>query len=191
MIINPKVMEVWLNETLADTQYLELKSWYLKPGKEKPISQYGIERQSLGKWGLNIDLIYRIYRGLFVYSVGFYELLNKLARHTRSKTSLIAAIWRVYSILLEYWWKTDYSMMISEISKTFQDETAKYMKIIEDNLISAQEKEKKLIDKCNNLKASAEAMENNTGQYIKHIEKLNEYIEDLRKRNEEEITVEF
>jgi predicted RNase H-like nuclease (RuvC/YqgF family) len=32
-------------------------------------------------------------------------------------------------------------------------------------------------------------MEKKTGQYIKHIEKLNEYISDLRRRNEEEINI--
>ena len=34
-------MEVWLNDVLVDAKHLELRSWYLKHDKQKPISQYG------------------------------------------------------------------------------------------------------------------------------------------------------
>lgn len=95
MMINPKVMEVWLNDILEEAQQIDIKSWYLKPGKQKPISQFGIDRQSLGKYGLNTELINRVYRGLFVYSVGFFELLRKWTLHSKSKNSLVATIWRV------------------------------------------------------------------------------------------------
>jgi hypothetical protein len=59
----------------------------------------------------------RIYRSLFVYSVGFYELLRKCLEHTEKKYTIITSIWKVYSILLEYCCRTDYRMLISEISK--------------------------------------------------------------------------
>ena len=142
MTINPKVMEVWLNDILDESQQLKLKSWYIKAGKQKPISQYGIDRQTLGKYGLNTELVNRVYRGLFVYSVGFFELLNKWTLHAQSKTSLVATIWRVYAILLEYWWKTDYNMMISEISKNYEEEASKMKKSMETNQLIFQEKEK-------------------------------------------------
>ena len=77
MKINPKVMEVWLNDILSEAQDLGLKSCFLKHDKQKPINLYGIDRQSLGKHGLNTELVNRVYRGLFVYSVGFFELLKK------------------------------------------------------------------------------------------------------------------
>lgn len=47
-------------------------------------------------------MVNRVYRGLFVYSVGFFELLSKCTSHSKAKTSLVATIWRVFSILLEY-----------------------------------------------------------------------------------------
>ena len=62
-------------------------------------------------------MIDRIYRSLFVYSVGFYELLRKCLEHTEKKYTIITSIWKVYSILLEYCCRTDYRMLISEISK--------------------------------------------------------------------------
>lgn len=62
-------------------------------------------------------MIDRIYRSLFVYSVGFYELIKKSLEHTEKKYTIITSIWKVYSILLEYCCRTDYRMLISEISK--------------------------------------------------------------------------
>jgi len=72
-------MEVWLNNILAEAQELGLKTAYMKPDKTKPISQFGIDRQTLAKHGLNMEQTNRIYRGLFVYSVGFFELIKKSA----------------------------------------------------------------------------------------------------------------
>lgn len=79
--------------------------------------------------------------------------------------------------------------MISEISRNFQDENNKLKEKIEEIQVKFYEKEQKIIDKCEILKASTESMEKKTGQYVLHIEKLNEYIDDLRRRNEEEINI--
>ena len=62
-------------------------------------------------------MVDRIYRALFVYSVGFYELIKNCLDHTEKKYTIITAIWRVFSILLEYCCRTDYRMLISEIEK--------------------------------------------------------------------------
>lgn len=188
-MLNPKVMEVWLNDILEEAQELGLKSWHLKPDKRKPISLYGIDRQTLGKHGLSTELVNRVYRGLFVYSVGFFQLLKKCADHAKNKTSLVASIWRVFAILLEFCWKTDYDILISEITRQYQDETAKLKAQIESIKIASFEKEQKIMEKCEFLKITAENMDKKTSQYVKHIEKLNEYIDDLRKRNEEEINI--
>ena len=58
-----------------------------------------------------------MYRALFVYSVGFYELIKKCLQHTQKKYTIITSIWKVFSILLEYCCRTDYRMLISEIQK--------------------------------------------------------------------------
>jgi hypothetical protein len=52
-----------------------------------------------------------------VYSVGFYELIKNCLDHTEKKYTIITAIWRVFSILLEYCCRTDYRMLISEIEQ--------------------------------------------------------------------------
>ena len=71
----------------------------------------------LAQAGIPIETIDRIYRSLFVYSVGFYELIKNCLQHTQKKYTLITNIWKVFAILLEYCCRTDYRMLISEISK--------------------------------------------------------------------------
>ena len=70
-------------------------------------------------------MVYRVYRALFVYSVGFYELVRKCLDHTDKKYTIITNIWKVFAILLEYCCRTDYRMLISEISKEHKSELDK------------------------------------------------------------------
>ena len=67
-------------------------------------------------------MIDRIYRGLFVYSIGFYEMLNKALDHAKNKYTLLSSIWKVYSILLEYCCKSNYQMLIAKISTEHQEQ---------------------------------------------------------------------
>ena len=92
----------------------------LKPEHKNPIQRYGIDRIRLEQEGIDMELANRIYRALFVYSVGFYELIKKCLAHTNNKYTVITAIWKVFSILLEYCCRTDYRMLISEISKEYE-----------------------------------------------------------------------
>lgn len=61
-------------------------------------------------------MVDRIYRALFVYSVGFYELLKRCLEHSEKKYAIITDLWKVFSILLEYCCRSDYRMLIQEIS---------------------------------------------------------------------------
>ena len=110
--MSPKVLETWINETLLDAEHLDIPGVILKPTHLMPIQRYQIHSQELQKEGIPADEVNRIYRGLFVYSVGFYELLNKCLEHTNKKYTVITAIWKVFSILLEYCCRTDYRMLI-------------------------------------------------------------------------------
>jgi hypothetical protein len=75
--MSPKVLETWINETLQDAEHLDIPGVILKPEQKSPITRYGVDRQSLIAGGLSNQMIDRIYRALFVYSVGYYELLKK------------------------------------------------------------------------------------------------------------------
>ena len=74
-----------------------------------PIKRYGITRDFLIETaGLHADTVDRLYHALFVYSIGFYELLKKSVKHSPEKLVVTTAIWKVFAILLEYCCKTDY-----------------------------------------------------------------------------------
>ena len=80
--MSPKVLETWINETLQDAEHLDIPGVILKPEHQNPIYRYGIDRVILAQAGIPIDIIDRIYRSLFVYSVGFYELIKNCLQHT-------------------------------------------------------------------------------------------------------------
>lgn len=122
--MSPKVLETWINETLQDAEHLDIPGVILKPESQNPISRYGIERMVLIEAGLTNEIVDRIYRALFVYSVGFYELIKKCLEHTDKKYTIITALWKVFAILLEYCCRTDYRMLIQEISQEHKKEVA-------------------------------------------------------------------
>jgi hypothetical protein len=100
--MNPKIIETWINDTLSDAEHLDIPGVLLKPEHKNPISRYGIDKLTLTNAGIPTEVVDRIFRALFVYSIGFYELMNKCLAHTKNKYCTITSIWKVYSILLEY-----------------------------------------------------------------------------------------
>lgn len=112
-----KVLETWLNDTLTEAEHLNIPGLILKPTHKNPITRYGIDRITLGQFGIPNDLADRVYKALFVYSVGFYELIRKCLDHCDKKFTVISNIWKVFAILLEYCCATDYRMLISQINK--------------------------------------------------------------------------
>ena len=115
-------METWINETLADAQHLDIPGVILKPEHKNPISRYAIDRMTLTNAGVPNELVDRIYKCLFVYSVGFYELVKTIMQHCEKKYSIITNIWKVFSVLLEYCCQSDYRMLIAEISNSHKAE---------------------------------------------------------------------
>ena len=73
--VTAKVMEQWLNDTLSDAQHLDIPGVILQPEHKNPVSRYGIDRIELTNSGIPNEMVDRIYRSLFVYSVGFFEML--------------------------------------------------------------------------------------------------------------------
>ena len=94
--ITNKVMETWINETLEDAYHMEIPGVLVQPENKNPIHRYGIDRQTLVNAGISSEEVDRIYRSLFVYSVGFFELLRKILSATSKNYALITSIWKVY-----------------------------------------------------------------------------------------------
>lgn len=73
--MSPKVLETWVNETLEDAEHMAIPGVILNPANRAPTTRYGIDRKTLLEEGIPTEVVDRIYKALFVYSVGFYELL--------------------------------------------------------------------------------------------------------------------
>jgi len=104
------------------------------------------------------DLVDRIYRALFVYSVGFYELVKKALEHSSGRYTVVTSIWKVFAILLEYCCRSDYRMLIQKISEehkeAFDKQEAEYRARFEEQA----NKEKDLQKKVELLKVEAEEL---------------------------------
>jgi hypothetical protein len=93
--------------------------------------------------------IERLYRALFVYSIGFYEMILKCVAHAKNKYSILSSLWKVFQILLEYCCKSNYQMMVAKISTQHSEKLeqveAEFNKKIDD--LSQKEKElRELLD---------------------------------------------
>ena len=108
-------------------------------------------------------MIDRIYRGLFVYSIGFYEMLNKSLSHAKNRYTLLSAIWKVYSILLEYCCKSNYQMLIAKISTEHQEQMEKMEEDFTNEIRQLNLNEK-------DLKMTLDEMQRENGELRKRLE---------------------
>lgn len=63
------------------------------------LKKYQLDRNSLLSKGIKSTHLGRLYKSLFVYSIGFNDLLNEICN---GSMNLRKSIWKVYAILLEY-----------------------------------------------------------------------------------------
>lgn len=101
-LINSKIIEHWMNETLGDAEHLNIPGVLVKPENKVPVVRYQIDRMTLMKGGIPNESVDRIYRALFVYSVGFYDLVVRCMQHSGDNHGLVSSIWKVFAILIEY-----------------------------------------------------------------------------------------
>ena len=115
---------------------------------------------------LENDCIDRIFRGLFVYSVGFYEMLDKALHHAKHKYTLLSSVWKVYSILLEYCCQSNYQMMITKIRSEHDQQLEELKASYESEIETLRKREQEL---------------------TKDSDELNQEKNELRKRLEQEV----
>ena len=185
--VSNTVLETWLNETLQDAQHLDIPGVITKPEHKNPISRYGIERHGLMNAGLSAEDVDRIYRALFVYSVGFFEHLKKVSANTKHNYQLLTALWKVFAVLLEYCCKTDYRLLICEVTAKHERETRELVQ-------SYKEKIRERDGAMKTMKANMETMEENMDELAKEKEqekqlrlKLEEEYMQNTKNHEEEV----
>ena len=68
------------------------------------LKKLSIDHNSLVAKGLKPDHVTRLYNSLFVFGMGFNELVNEL---TNGNAILMKSIWKIFSLVLEYCSKGD------------------------------------------------------------------------------------
>jgi hypothetical protein len=142
--LNPKVIETWINDTLLDAEHLDIPGVIMKPEHKSPIARYQIDRICLNNAGVSNESVDRIFRGLFVYSIGFYEMLQRCLAHAQNRYILLSNLWRVFAILLEYCCKSNYQMLISKLNEEHKDMLAAMESDFTEQLNKASESERRL-----------------------------------------------
>lgn len=108
-----KNLENWLNDILVEYCYEEKFDATIQ---NPALKKFQIDRNSLLSKGISHGEIDRVYRSLFVYSIGFNRLLEELAASSQS-TAIRKSLWRVYAMLLEYCAKGEFETMVGEIER--------------------------------------------------------------------------
>ena len=128
--IDPRIIEQWLNGTLADAEHYQLPGVILKQDHSNHVTRYGIDRMVLTNSGIPNEDVNHLYRCLYVYSLGFYSLIKDIidkskevqfeqqqeggSKRHQTKFSIVTAVWKVYQILLEFTYRSDYKLLISK-----------------------------------------------------------------------------
>ncbi|KAL4477522.1 hypothetical protein ABPG74_002672 [Tetrahymena malaccensis] len=143
--VNIKVVEMWINDTICEAEsevqpnQTKQNSPQKKQNDQKEIlKNFGLDRKSLQNKGVSKENIDRIYRSLFVYSFGFYEMIQDIFAHIQDSAQTIASVWKIYGILLEYCSRTDFVNTVTQLEK---EKTA-----IVDNLEEQIESKQKQFD---------------------------------------------
>ncbi|CAD8138261.1 unnamed protein product [Paramecium octaurelia] len=129
-ILDQNGIERWINDILREACLNE---------KQNSLNKLGLDRNTLKvSAGVKDEDVSRLYRSMFVYTVGFYEMLHEMLRNLQ----LTAAIWKVFGILLEYVAKGDFQFTINQI----QQETQQKIEELNETL-TQRETKFKLVEK--------------------------------------------
>jgi len=129
--MNPKKMERWICSALEEA----IKEGFIVDQKvESKVSilkTFGIDRETFMKNDLDTESINRLYRALYVYSLGFHELVKEPLERSTNRHKTMDSIWKVYSILLQFVCKTEYSMIITKLTRAYQLDAIKLHETID------------------------------------------------------------
>lgn len=103
------VLENWLDDVLKNVSpsasFLEESNGFEAKAKDccnfRGLHNMRICKKELGRLGLGADEIRKIYRSLYVYSVGYFDVICELLKHKDSTQNLIRRICETFLIVCE------------------------------------------------------------------------------------------
>ena len=94
---------------------LQIPGAIAKPESQVPMARYGIARNQLMDNKVALADVDRIYKSLFVYSVGFYDMLKTSLGQSNRKFEQVAKVWKVFAILQEFCCKANYEKVVQAL----------------------------------------------------------------------------
>lgn len=187
--LNSRILETWLNNTIEDAIDLNLPEKVIKNETKVPLVRFGIDRTTLLNSGLQSSEVDRIYRALFVYSIGFFQLIRKILEHTRKKYSIVTGVWKVFAILLEYCCQFDYEMIIKTLNLEKKEELSSLENDFKEQILKMEEHERQILDNFNQAKNHVADLQKDLMDEIRKREELEDELLQRGSGHEEEVTM--
>ena len=83
---------------------------------------FEIDRITLNNFGVQSNQVDRLYRGLYVNTIGFYDMIRQsTATVTAQKNTVKSKLWKAYQALLEYCGDTDFKQISAKLVEEKND----------------------------------------------------------------------
>ena len=187
--LNSRILETWINNTIADASALNIPGQVVKEDSRLPLMRFGIDRTSLLKSGLQAQEVDRLYRSLFVYSIGFYQLIQKILEHTNKKYTIVTGVWKVYAILLEYCCQLDYQMIITTLNLEKREEIDQLESDFQSQLLKMENHERELESDIDSIRQHLQDVQKDLHHEVYRREEIEDELMRRGNGHEEEVTM--
>eukprot|EP00240_Pyramimonas_obovata_P015475 CAMPEP_0118956300 /NCGR_PEP_ID=MMETSP1169-20130426/61477_1 /TAXON_ID=36882 /ORGANISM="Pyramimonas obovata, Strain CCMP722" /LENGTH=266 /DNA_ID=CAMNT_0006904315 /DNA_START=227 /DNA_END=1024 /DNA_ORIENTATION=+ len=97
------LMECWLNDVLTQRpdKAAERDLQQISTASLAGLTSYGLSREELSRDGLSAPTIERVYRALYVYTIGFHDTMKDLFVHAKSSDQVVRKVWKSFASISE------------------------------------------------------------------------------------------
>ena len=176
--LNNLLMETWLNDVLSAGADSETDPALLVTGQvSNGLKRFGLSRAELVERGISGAQVDRLYRSIYVYTVGFHDLLRELFGHNRSCREHVAAVWRsvlaVSERALKVQFRSEYVNLVYdyEVSNVNLSDAMTRIGQLEGLLASTENRNQELEREKNTIQTEHAVYENERQTLIESLEK--------------------
>jgi hypothetical protein len=113
------LIEQWLQDMLAVRASMASGDSLTR---KQGLGHFGLQRGDLQEQGLSSDVVDRLYQAMYVYSVGFSDMLLDTVKHARSRQTVWLRLWSAYSLLVETNMGVGFKSFVLELVSTKQEQ---------------------------------------------------------------------
>jgi len=109
------------------------------------LSMAGVDRMSLRHAGIPGSLVERLYRALYVYTIGFHDIMAEITKHTKNQDMpVLSRIWLLFMHLLENYNRSKYQSMLQELNGGYKSNLLQMRTAYQGRLKVSEERGSKL-----------------------------------------------